>query len=85
MRCKCFGTGVVLWGNRGRLVLRCKCMHVLDYMKVLYPVIRKNNEEAKNQLEVTHVKQVETSFSQENPIKPVLNMTSISIRLCMVI
>ena len=25
MRCKCFGTGVVLWGNRGSLVLRCKC------------------------------------------------------------
>lgn len=51
MRCKCLGTGVllILWGNRGSSVLRCKCMHVLDYMKVLYLVIRKNNEEAKNQ------------------------------------
>jgi len=51
MRCKYLGTGglLILWGNRGSLVLRCKCMHVLDYMKVLYPVIRKNNEEAKNQ------------------------------------
>ena len=71
MRCKCLGTGVllILWGNRGSSVLRCKCMHVLDYMKVLYLVIRKNNEEAKNQWEVTHVtvKQVETSFQPGKP------------------
>ena len=49
MRCTCLVTGLVLWGNRRSLVLRCQCMHDLDYMKVLYPVIRKNNEEAKNQ------------------------------------